>query len=193
VTAAPARPAGRVFAHQQIWRLTPESFRTGADVLAAAVPAAIGPVAAVVGVAAGGLVLADALAARLEVPRLVVRARHNTTDAIYEPATGDVTCDLSGMPCGPGAHHISGPVLIADDICGSGATLRCVRAALLAHLDVDVTLHAVVLCRNTGADHDPDLWLWDVSDWVVFPWEPPPTRAVMLPLPTPTAVRTSCR
>ncbi|MGH3886285.1 MAG: hypothetical protein ACRDSZ_06910 [Pseudonocardiaceae bacterium] len=28
------------------------------------------------------------------------------------------------------------------------------------------------LCRNAGAVHEPDLWLWTVDDWVRFPWEP---------------------
>ena len=36
------------------------------------------------------------------------------------------------------------------------------------------TVHTVALCRNAGAAHDPDLWLWTVDDWVRFPWEPAP-------------------
>lgn len=33
-------------------------------------------------------------------------------------------------------------------------------------------MHTVALCRNAGAAHDPQLWLWTVDDWVRFPWEP---------------------
>lgn len=39
------------------------------------------------------------------------------------------------------------------------------------YLASEATLHTVVLCRNVGATHDPDLWLWTVDDWVRFPWE----------------------
>jgi hypothetical protein len=39
------------------------------------------------------------------------------------------------------------------------------------YLACGATIHTVVLCRNAGAVHGPDLWLWTVDDWVRFPWE----------------------
>ncbi len=47
-----------------------------------------------------------------------------------------------------------------------------------------------VLCLNTGATARPDLWLWEVTDWVNFPWEhAPETTVPLVPLPMATGVR----
>ena len=48
---------------------------------------------------------------------------------------------------------------------------------------------ACTLCRNEGSSVYPDAWVWDVRDWVVFPWEPHDPGLRTSPLPTPPTVR----
>jgi hypoxanthine phosphoribosyltransferase len=77
-------------------------------------------------------------------------------------------------------------VLLVDDICGSGATFSTV-SAVLNGLWKPTLLRTAVLCRNLGAGYTPDSWIWDVADWVCFPWEPHPGQATQ-PLPLPVGV-----
>lgn len=67
-------------------------------------------------------------------------------------------------------------MLLVDDICGSGVTLRAVTN-VFAQRCYPAIVRTAVLCRNHGAALDLDVWVWDVADWVAFPWEPPPKVA----------------
>jgi hypoxanthine phosphoribosyltransferase len=103
-----------------------------------------------------------------------VAARHNPTDAVYTQATGRISLNLSALETALAGARLLGPVLLVDDICGTAATLDAVLPELTPHLAPGAVVRTAVLCRNTGAARDPDLWLWTVQDWVCFPWEPPP-------------------
>jgi adenine/guanine phosphoribosyltransferase-like PRPP-binding protein len=181
----------RVFRHQRLWQLTPDVFSRGAGMLASAAGQLHGPIDAVVGIAGGGLPLAALAAQTLNAPRYQVYARHNATAEVYLQATGQVVCATDHLAHQLGGRHLRATVLLVDDICGSSATLNAVTTALAPFVAPDATIITAVLCLNAGATSKPDLWLWDVADWVVFPWEAPPgPDTAVTPLPLPTAVRT---
>jgi hypoxanthine phosphoribosyltransferase len=164
--------AQRVFARQRILQVTPEGYRAGIRLLAEAAQQRHEPITAVIGVAHGGLAPAQALGALLAVPTYRIDARHNPTDALYTQASGYVSCDVRRLAAVLAGRRLAGRILLVDDICGTGATFHTLRSALDSYLAAGATVHTVALCRNVGAAHNPDLWLWTVDDWVRFPWEP---------------------
>jgi uncharacterized protein len=168
----------RVFDSTAVLHLDEDTVQTGIEILAKALTAT--PPDVVIGIARGGRRLAHALAAHLRRPHVMVRASHNSGDTVRQQATGRVTLDVTAAT--NLEHGLR--VLLCDDIVGTGATLAAVSAALDA-LIVPRQIQTVTLCRNEGATDHPDLWLWEVRDWVVFPWEPPPpasqTRALVPP------------
>jgi len=170
----------RVFEHRRVWYLDQARFEAAAALLADALASSFDRVDAVVGIARGGCPLADALALTLAVPVLTVHARHNPTDAMFSKGTGQVEID---------AHRFHPPasaaaLLIVDDICGTGATLDAVRRYLRTAIPT-AKVFTCTLCRNEGSSVLPDAWVWDVRDWVVFPWEGPsqPAGGTLLPIP----------
>lgn len=186
----------RRFDHTGGWRLDRATFEAAigllADGISGSAPAGTAqPV--VVGIGGGGREPAARLAGRLGVDALLVHARHNPTNASYTQATGDVHVDVADLVAGLGDRRLSGQVLLVDDICGTGATLAAVVAALTPHLDRDAAVTGVALCRNTAALTDLlNYWVFDVSDWVYFPWEQQPAAALTArPLPHPYTVHTT--
>jgi hypoxanthine phosphoribosyltransferase len=165
-------PSSRVFRGRKLWRLEEAAFTAATSLLTEALGEE--EIDIVVGVRRGGVPLATALAARLARPATTLRACHNVSDALRLPATGTVTLDLTDTHLPPDGH-----VLLCDDIAGSGATLAAATDALRNRVRRILT---VTLCRNIGTLRDPDMWIWDVDDWVTFPWEPPPDAATD-PLP----------
>lgn len=179
----------RVFDRTHAWQMTNDQLASAASLLATAATERFGPADEVIAVARGGVWPAQAIAALLGVPVQLVCARHNTTNAIYTQATGHVSASATSIA--PGS--IGGNVLIVDDICGTGATLDAVTAALTPLTADGARLHTITLCRNAGASTRPSLTIWDnLREWVIFPWEPSPREGIRLqPLPTP--VRVSAR
>ncbi|MFJ8856088.1 phosphoribosyltransferase [Streptomyces sp. NPDC102437] len=181
----------RVFDNRRIWRLAHREFLTAACLIAEG-ETKDAPVA-VVGIARGGIRLAEIVAEQLSIPATVVRARHNVSEGIQQPATGRVLLDddhngdaVTQLPHGA-------PLLVVDDICGSGATLRAVEDMLTASVR-PARIRTAVLCRNEGSDFLPDRWGWDVADWVHFPWEPEPESGHLSELLPPlTGLRSSSR
>ena len=122
----------------------------------------------VIAIARGGRETSSRLARALGVPNYEIVARHNTSDDPWSGTFKSVDVESPTIP----ATDIKGHILLVDDICGSGQTLRAVREVLAGVGARYMT--SVTLCRNEGSDLCPDLWLWTVRDWVVFPWEPLP-------------------
>lgn len=179
------RPLVRVFDHTQLWVASEAGVSEATRLLASAARASFGPIREVIGIAEGGRTPTVMMAAHLDVPIRIVQARHNPTETPYTQATGEVTYDTGSVP--PGS--VSGHVLLVDDICGTGATLCAVAGALATP---GLRLISCVLCLNAGARMTPDLWVWEVRDWVVFPWETVPDTAltrVDLPIPTEVHLR----
>ncbi|MFJ2744794.1 phosphoribosyltransferase [Streptomyces sp. NPDC087440] len=191
--------SARIFQNRRIWRLTHDAFLAAAALVAER--EAGSPPAAVIGIARGGVPFAESVAAQLGVPAYAFRARHNRSEEIQQAATGHVDLEVELSAATALAQLPQGsPLLVVDDICGSGATLRAVVAALAASLET-TCVRTAVLCRNAGADYPLDSWGWDVADWVHFPWEPAPdtdgsqdfellpplSRLQTAPLPAPRA------
>jgi hypoxanthine phosphoribosyltransferase len=171
----------RVFEHRRIWRLTQEAFASAAALIAEQEPAPD----VVVGIARGGLSLARVLATHYCVPVAELTARHNRSDEVLVPATGQV--ELPATLDAALAVHRGARVLLVDDICGTGSTYRAVVAWLAEHL-APTAVRTAALCRSRAATFTPDTWVWDTLDWVVFPWnEPTPTSEDLV---VPTALRT---
>lgn len=165
MTGTPAR----VFEHKRIWQLSRAAFERATALIADAErphqPQLI------IGIDRGGRDLATALSRHLRLPAVMIRARHNPSDQVALPATGAVTADLS-----PLGNREADRLLVADDIAGSGQTLA-VTAGLLTAWCGAASIRTAMLCRNAGSSLTPNTWIWDVADWVVFPWEPPPGDA----------------
>jgi len=188
VTPAPAA-ARRQFSGTRVLRMTPALHEQAVRLISDAVTGA-DPVSAVIAIAAGGITPATRIAALCGVPVYHVRARHNPTGAIFTQATGDVSHDTGPLAAALNGTRLAGRVLVADDICGSGATLTAVTTAVRPYLGGGATVHTAALCRNTGATQGPDWWIWTVSDWVLFPWDPDPGPGpVIEDLPEPGGVR----
>jgi hypothetical protein len=177
-----APPAGRQavqrqFDHQRIWELSRPVFEQAAVLIAEAAP----PADVIVGIARGGVPLAELIAGRLGVPAVPLRARHNLSDDIYLPASGDV--QIASDEAAALAPAVTGRrVLLADDICGTGATLTTVLDRMQALHPAEV--RTAVLCRSEAAAFTPDAWIWDTRDWVIFPWNDPagqPSEMLVLP------------
>lgn len=179
VTTPPApRALARIFDHVRIWHLTSEVFEAAAVMLAVheQVPDVV------VGIARGGMPLAQLLGAHYGVPVLELTARHNLSDGIYAEATGIV--ELTENSFRDQQHPAGSKILVADDICGTGATSRAVLRWVTGNLRPS-RLRMTALCRNEGASPMPDSWLWDTRDWVVFPWNEAitePTEPLALPV-----------
>lgn len=153
----------RVFEHARIWRLDWDGFEAAARMLAAAEP----PPALVVGIARGGVELARFLSDWFGVPFATVTARHNVCDGPYAEMARGVEIEGAAPTAADG-------ILVADDICGTGDTLTSVVSHITGQLG-HVAIRTVALCRNRGAAFAPDAWVWNVADWVAFPWEEPPS------------------
>lgn len=181
-TAVTARPhAQRTFEGKRIWQLTSEALSRAVQLIAAAESPHRPDL--IIGIARGGVTTARKLADTLQIPYAIIIARHNADDRLEVPASGHVVLDAEqDLPDITGKR-----ILLVDDICGTGATLDAVRAVLEDHGPA-ATVRSVVLCHNIGSPQQPDVWVWDVADWTVFPWETIPDRPTE-PLPLPVAVR----
>jgi hypoxanthine phosphoribosyltransferase len=172
----------RIFQGKQVWAMSQDAFLTAAALIAAHEENFTPEL--VIGLARGGVPLAQEAARILGLPVAEIRAQHNVSDLVGLQATGEVEVDEAALVA---ATATARRVLIVDDICGSGATLQAVTSLLST---AGVTARTAVLCRNDGADFPLDTWVWPVADWVAFPWEDPPPPA-STPLPHPRQVRTA--
>jgi len=183
VTTGSGFAGHRLFEGRRTWRVSAGLLVHAVELIAAA-ERRCGP-DLIVGIKRGGAPVATALAQEMGVRHALVSARHNPGDEIAVQATGHVSVDLEELDRDPDLRGRR--VLLADDICGSGSTIRAVTAALRPVLHPRF-LRVAVLCRNAGSQISPGSWVWDVSDWTVFPWEEPPGCPTEL-LPVPTEVR----
>ncbi|MDQ3933051.1 MAG: phosphoribosyltransferase domain-containing protein [Actinomycetota bacterium] len=151
--------------HERLWRLEWPVFEDAAAELARRL--AESEPETIVAVARGGLPLGERLASSLDLPLVAVTARGNQTDAIESPPAAAIALDARPLE----ACREFSRIAVCDDIAGSGATLRALRNAIARHSGHSSKVVTATLCRNEGADPSPDISLWAVTDWVLFPWE----------------------
>ncbi|MFG2869027.1 phosphoribosyltransferase [Streptomyces sp. NPDC048338] len=176
----------RIFENRRVWQLTPDEFLAAACLIAD--QEAERRPSAVLGIARGGIRLAETVGGKLGVPAVIVRARHNAPEGIQQAATGLILLDDEHNRDALAALPASARLLVVDDICGSGATLRAVADVLTATVG-PAEIRTAVLCRNEGCDYPLDSWGWDVADWVHFPWESEPEHGRIETLPALTGLR----
>ncbi|MCX4758660.1 phosphoribosyltransferase [Kitasatospora purpeofusca] len=184
---ATTQPSGqRRFTRTAPYAPTPYQCTDAARLLAESTIGSTPAVTCVIGIASGGIRPATVVADYLQVPLHTVTARHNTSDAPWQQATGEVEVLLpERLP-----DRFEGRILLVDDIAGSGATFTAVTRALTGRLTDGAVVETLALCRNQGCTDAPARWIWTVDDWVVFPSEQahagdtrvlPPVRRVMTP------------
>ncbi|MEU3145740.1 MULTISPECIES: phosphoribosyltransferase [unclassified Streptomyces] len=121
---------------------------------------------AVLGVARGGLLAASYLTCALDVPVMhTVRVRRTRDDSQYAAKRPPLLEQEGPAPV------FTGPVLVVDDIVGTGATWDVVRSHLSAAGVAAADVRFASLVRNHRCGHVPDYCPAVVDDWVVFPWE----------------------
>lgn len=169
----------RVFENRRVWRVDPPALDAAVECIASAVRSDWA-LTGVVGVQRGGAIPAAGVAARLNLPCFAVSARHNESDAIRSQMLPEVQLAATGGNIPPAAR-----LLVVDDVCGSGTTLAAVDLHLKGTCEARV-VRTATLCLNAGSTFTPDIWVWRVRDWVVFPWESRPESATS-PLPMPGA------
>lgn len=162
----------RIFDQLRVWRLDRQSLEKTIPLMGEAVRQQWLP-EIVVGIARGGVEPARLLADYLGLPVYYVRAKHNSSDHIRSAPLSSVRVHLTDIARVPDGRRI----LLVDDICGTGKTLTSVSAYLRDMRHVTV-LNTVTLCRNAGSQISPDLSVWTVRDWVVFPWEKAPQGVI---------------
>ncbi|MEV7975581.1 phosphoribosyltransferase family protein [Streptomyces sp. NPDC086519] len=164
-TAAVAEQPG-MWTRQGPYELGWDDLRTALDRIAAALRADGFVPGAVLAVARGGLVAASYLTCVLDAPVMrVVRVRRTRDDSQYA-AKQPPLLEQEGPALEPGT-----PVLVVDDIVGTGATADVVRSHLLAAGFEAADLRFAALVRNHRSGFVPDYCPAVVDDWVVFPWE----------------------
>ena len=175
--AAGRQAVQRQFDHERIWELSQRVFEQAAVLLAEAAPLATSSS----GSPAAGFSSRNSSPAASACQAVSLRARHNVSDDIYLPASGDVR--IAADEAAALAPAVTGRrVLVADDICGTGATLMAVMDRMPGLHPAEV--RSAVLCRSEAAAFTPDAWIWDTRDWVIFPWNDPagqPTEMLGLP------------
>lgn len=154
----------RAFDHDRVWLMNPDTCHHGVELLGTAIRARW-PIQTVIGIGRGGWVPASALAELLSANYVSITASYNIGDDIESPAADDVYVDLGNLT----ATNPRRDVLVVDDVAGTGRTISKVVENLRNR--GFASIHTATLCLNEGCEVPPDVWVWTVRDWVVFPWE----------------------
>jgi hypoxanthine phosphoribosyltransferase len=173
----------RIFERQRIWTLERGDYIFAISQLHKYVSTRY-QIRVVIGIARGGMEPGKALAALLDVPFYEIRAQANESDGIRSGSLNSVKVDRDALSAVPQTEG----VLLVDDICGSGNTLVSVRSALEADTGSS-KIFSATLCCNAGCVVTPDVWIWTVRDWVIFPWETIPGDLPSERLPSPLEVQ----
>lgn len=168
----------RIFDHKRVWILNQKLYEQAVELLINNVKPL--EIQAVIGIARGGSKLGRDLAEWLNLAYYEVGAKHNKSDDLYSKTKSTVKVDLKSLRT-VGNHET---LLLVDDICGTGSTINEVVQNLKDVKEIK-RLFTLTLCRNVGSAIEPNLYIWPVSDWVIFPWEssPPDGIAELLPQP----------
>lgn len=172
----------RQFDHRRLWRLDQDVFERAACALANGLQE-YEPMDRIVAIARGGCSLGAELSNLTGVALSEVRARSNRSDELWSEMRPAVEVDpVATLNIEPAMR-----LLVVDDICGSGQTLIAVKEAF-SRFGIS-NLITATLCLNAGNTAKPDIWVWTVRDWVIFPWEELPPDQATEPLTLPDRLR----
>ena len=62
-------------------------------------------------------------------------------------------------------------ILIVDEIADRGTTLKYISELFREKYGVAELKTAVLIVNKKNCEHWPDLWVREVAEWVVFPWD----------------------
>jgi hypoxanthine phosphoribosyltransferase len=173
----------RICDGKRVWRLDQGQFDRAIELLAEEFTQ-IQPIDSVVGIARGGCKTALQLSRRWNLPYYEVIARHNLSDRIHSAPMESVDVDVESIRRIP----IQQSIVLVDDICGTGETLGAVKTKIRTNQEAPIVIKTITLCRNAGSTVAPNLCIWAVRDWVVFPWDPTPECSSTELLPEPQEV-----
>jgi uncharacterized protein len=123
------------------------------------------PFDAILGIARGGLVPAALVAQELGLRRVLAAAV-----ASYHGEARDATLHFLEFP--PDQAIVGRRILVVDDIWDSGRTAELVRRRIseAGGVPTVAVLHYKPL-RSVYPDRQPDVWLAETDDWILYPWE----------------------
>lgn len=119
---------------------------------------------ALVAIARGGLVPAVVLAHHLKIYNFsVIAMTRNQSNEMYSDRqppliTAELQIVLEGQD-----------VLIVDDIVGEGETMLMAKNQIMQYNPRSI--QTLALAVNQGSTFKPDFFIFEVDDWVIFPWE----------------------
>ena len=124
----------------------------------------------VVGVSRGGLIPATIIAEHLPVREL----RTVGVRSYQLTGMGKTNNSVLYQSCSP---YLSGRVLLIDDIADTGETFDF----LLEHFRRNTSITKIITCSlfvRRSSNYIPDYYHTDIvgNEWIVFPWDPDPTR-----------------
>ncbi len=115
----------------------------------------------VIGIARGGLILAQAISEALEIRNVqTIQTQLYDGEKKRECITIVGKCSL----------ETSKKVLVVDDIADSGETLQKVMRHLIKN-HTDTTFKSATLFYKTSSLIEPDFWINETNDWIDFFWE----------------------
>ncbi len=119
----------------------------------------------IVGIARGGLIPAVRMSHIMDDILMRVMDVKFYTDIEKHTETPEITVPLT--------EPIKGKnVLIVDDVADTGKTLKVVREDLVAKGAKEVRI--AVIAKKPQSIVDPDYYIFQTGQWIVFPWEKMP-------------------
>ena len=173
----------RVHEHKRLWVLTQSRFEEAIRMLVLEIKRNDVSIDTVIGIARGGVPPASLIAKELCVPLFIVMASHNFSEKVFSAPRAVVQIDFAGIANIAHVKHL----LVIDDIAGTGGTLRNVVSGIVQIIP-SCKISTLTLCSNTGTSFTPTYHIWDVRDWVIFPWEAIPAGMCIERLPQPNVV-----
>lgn len=123
---------------------------------------------AILGIARGGLVPAALVAQEIGLRRVMAAAV-----ASYEGDHRGASLDFLEFP--PDQAIAGRNILVVDDIWDSGRTIELVRRRISeAGGRCTVAVLHYKPAQSAYPDRQPDIWLRETDDWIVYPWERDP-------------------
>ena len=126
----------------------------------------------IVGIARGGLIPAVRMSHIMDDILMRVMDVKFYTDIEKHTETPEITVPLTEPVKGKN-------VLIVDDVADTGKTLKVVREDLVAKDAKEVRI--AVIAKKPQSIVDPDYYIFQTDQWIVFPWEKMPVSRGVVP------------